>query len=297
MPPTVVFPRLVAVVFATLVLAAHVVAEEVAINTSVPTPASPAAAAADLGVPTELSFATGGSALLRGRDAQRQLVVMAKYAAGMTRDATRQVQFSSNPAGVVSVDSTGLVTPLADGKTTVTAQAAGGVLASLDVSVDHFVDDPQVNFPNQIVPIFTKLGCNSGGCHGKASGQNGFKLSLLGFEPGEDYEHLVKEARGRRLFPAAPDRSLLLTKPINAIPHGGGQRLDKESLEYRLLKRWITQGMPYGKDTDPKVARIEVLPEHSIMARQRRAADRRAGALHRRLDRGCDAARAVRSQR
>jgi len=69
-----------------------------------------------------------------------------------------------------------------------------------------------INFPNQIVPIFTKLGCNAGGCHGKASGQNGFRLSLLGFEPSEDYEHLIKEARGRRIFPAAPERSLLLLK-------------------------------------------------------------------------------------
>ena len=60
----------------------------------------------------------------------------------------------------------------------------------------------------------------------------------------------------------------MLTKPINAIPHGGGQRLDRESLEYRLLKRWITQGMPYGKDTDPKVASIEVLPGHAVMTRQ-----------------------------
>ena len=63
-----------------------------------------------------------------------------------------------------------------------------------------------VNFANQVVPIFTKFGCNAGGCHGKAGGQNGFKLSLLGFEPDEDYEYLVKEARGRRLFPAAPEQ-------------------------------------------------------------------------------------------
>ncbi len=242
-------------------------AEEVAANSPAPA-AAPAPAVPDLGAPTELSLATGNSALLRGRDAQRQLVVIAKYAGGASRDFTRQANFESTPPGVVTVDSTGLLTPLADGKATVVARGPGGLQAAIDVTVDHFVDDPQINFPNQIVPIFTKLGCNSGGCHGKASGQNGFKLSLLGFEPGEDYEHLVKEARGRRLFPAAPDRSLLLTKPINAVPHGGGQRLEQSSLEYRLLKRWITQGMPYGKETDPKVARIEVHPAQAIMSRR-----------------------------
>src|SRR3954471_9535088 len=102
-------------------------------------------------------------------------------------------------------------------------------------------DDRALNFANDVVPIFTKAGCNAGGCHGKASGQNGFKLSLLGFEPGEDYEHIVKEARGRRVFPAAPENSLLLLKAINATPHGGGKRLDPKSDDYQLLVRWISQ--------------------------------------------------------
>src|SRR4029078_12926373 len=143
---------------------------------------------------------------------------------------------------------------------TVTATADGGIAASIKLSVKDFGHDPAGNFPNQIVPIFTKLGCNSGGCHGKPSGQNGFKLSLLGFEPTEDYEHLVKEGRGRRLFPAAPDKSLLLLKPIGEVPHGGRTRLESDSHSYRLMRRWILQGMPYGSDWDPTVARIEVLP-------------------------------------
>ena len=77
--------------------------------------------------------------------------------------------------------------------------------------------DPKqpINFANQIVPIFTKTGCNGGGCHGKSGGQNGFRLSLLGFEPTEDYEHLVKEGRGRRLFPAAPEAS-----PVSSSARG-----------------------------------------------------------------------------
>jgi Protein of unknown function (DUF1553)/Protein of unknown function (DUF1549) len=122
-----------------------------------------------------------------------------------------------------------------------------------------------LNFGNDIVPIFTKASCNSGGCHGKASGQNGFKLSLLGFEPQEDYEHIVKEARGRRVFPAAPQQSMLLLKAINGIPHGGGKKLDPNSDDYKLLTTWIGQGMPYGKDTDPKLVSIEVQPKQNTM--------------------------------
>jgi hypothetical protein len=128
--------------------------------------------------------------------------------------------------------------------------------------------DKPINFANRIVPIFTKAGCNGGGCHGKSSGQNGFRLSLLGFEPSEDYEWLVNESRGRRLSPAAPERSLLLLKATSMLPHGGGKRLEPGSKDYNLIVRWMRQGMPYGQPSDPTVARIEVLPRERTMARE-----------------------------
>src|SRR6185436_9370883 len=91
-----------------------------------------------------------------------------------------------------------------------------------------------LNFANDISPILTKASCNSGGCHAKAGmGQRGFRLSLLGFEPQEDYEHIVKEGHGRRVFPAAPEQSLLLLKASNVVPHGGGKRLDPKSESYK----------------------------------------------------------------
>ena len=135
-------------------------------------------------------------------------------------------------------------------------------LATLLAAVPCFAADAPrpLNFANDIVPILTKGGCNGGGCHGKAGGQNGFRLSLLGFEPQEDYEHIVKEARGRRLFPAAPEQSLLLTKGTAELPHGGGKKLDPASEDYADLVRWIREGMPYGKESDPKMARISVQP-------------------------------------
>ncbi len=123
-----------------------------------------------------------------------------------------------------------------------------------------------LSFVNDVVPIFTKASCNSGGCHAKASnGQNGFRLSLLGFEPQEDYEHVVKEGHGRRVFPPAPDQSLLLMKASNTVPHGGGKRLEPSSAGYKLLREWITQGMPYGQDSDAKLVSIEVQPKRNSM--------------------------------
>ena len=93
-------------------------------------------------------------------------------------------------------------------------------------------------------PILTRAGCNAGACHGKARGQNGFALSLLGFDPDFDYDAIATEARGRRVFPAAPEQSLLLRKATGQVPHGGGKKLADGEPVYETLRRWIAAGMP-----------------------------------------------------
>ncbi|HSH93839.1 MAG TPA: DUF1549 domain-containing protein [Roseimicrobium sp.] len=202
---------------------------------------------------------------LKGKDARQQLLVTARFASGAVRDFTRQVRYQVTPAKIVDVNTNGLVVPLANGTATITVRSSDGSTSKLELTVTDFESDLPINFPNQIVPIFTKTSCNGGGCHGKASGQNGFKLSLLGFEPTEDYEHLVREARGRRLFPASPENSLLLLKGTAQMPHGGGKRLDPASDDYRMLVRWMNQGMPYGKTNDPVISKIEVFPKQRTL--------------------------------
>ena len=130
-------------------------------------------------------------------------------------------------------------------------------------------EDRPVSFMNEIAPILTKFGCNAGVCHAKAgNGQNGFQLSLLGFEPQEDYEHLVKEARGRRLFSGSPDQSLLLQKASGRLPHGGGVRLNASSNEYALIREWITQGAPLDSTDAAKLVSFAVEPDHATLARK-----------------------------
>jgi Protein of unknown function (DUF1553)/Protein of unknown function (DUF1549) len=233
-----------------------------------PKPAAKPAVVDNPGSLNSIAFELGGagdSLTLAGRDARRQLLVSGTYSSGASRDLTRAVTYTVDPATIAQVESTGLVLPLAEGQAIITAKDPSGPSATVKVNVTHLVSDLPVNFPNQVVPVFTKLSCNSGGCHGKASGQNGFRLSLLGFEPSEDFDHLVKEGRGRRLFPAAPERSLLLMKATGMVPHGGGQRMEKDSIPYRLIYRWIKQGLPFGKPDDPKVSQIEVLPTTRTM--------------------------------
>jgi len=141
-------------------------------------------------------------------------------------------------------------------------------VAAFALVTRSFAAQPEqpLNFINDISPILTKAGCNSGGCHAKAGmGQRGFRLSLLSFEPEEDYERIVKEGKGRRVFPGAPEQSLLVLKAANIVPHGGGKKLDPSSEGYKTLVRWISQGMPYVKETDAKLVSIDVQPKRGLM--------------------------------
>ena len=120
------------------------------------------------------------------------------------------------------------------------------------------------HFENDIMPILSRFGCNSAGCHGNAAGQNGFKLSVFGFDPGADYTSLVKEGRGRRVVHAAPELSLLLAKASGQKPHGGGIRLRADSAEYEVLRGWITAGTPFGEPT-AQVTSVRIEPKERIL--------------------------------
>jgi hypothetical protein len=124
--------------------------------------------------------------------------------------------------------------------------------------------DRPVTFERDVQPVLTRSGCNAGPCHGKARGQNGFALSLLGFDPTFDHNAITKEARGRRLFPSDPANSLLLLKASGAVAHGGGNKLPVGSPQYELVKRWIASGTPRTPTDAPKLAKITVSPSEVV---------------------------------
>jgi hypothetical protein len=202
--------------------------------------------------------------VLIGSDQVQQLVVTGHHANGGVRDLTSQVAFRTSDAKVVRIQTGGMLVAVGNGSARVTAEWEGRSVHVV-VTVEGADREQPINFTNEIVPIFSKLGCNAGACHGKASGQNGFKLSLLGFEPRVDFEALTREGRGRRVFPAAPEASLLLLKPTGAMPHGGGKRLDPGARDYQLLRRWIGAGMPFGQDQDPRVVGLAIAPGHRLV--------------------------------
>lgn len=138
----------------------------------------------------------------------------------------------------------------------VCSAARGGMAQTSDV----------VDFENDVQPILTRFGCNSGPCHGKARGQGGFQLSLLAFDAQQDFDSIVKEGRGRRVFAGAADESLLVTKPTGLVPHGGGKRLDPNGPEVLTLKTWIQQGMPRKAPAAATLKRITVEPSSQTLA-------------------------------
>jgi hypothetical protein len=123
-----------------------------------------------------------------------------------------------------------------------------------------------LHFENDILPILGRYGCNSSGCHGKAEGQGGFKLSVFASDPDADFAALTKEARGRRVFPAKPEESLLLRKATGRTAHGGGTRLAYGSEDYRALRNWVAAGTPLGSPDAPRVVALRVEPTDRVMA-------------------------------
>ena len=157
------------------------------------------------------------------------------------RDVTREVTYRSAGPKIAAVDAKGYVTPSGNGATTLRI-TLGTEKLEVPVVVGGFTEGRAVDFRTEIAPLLSKLGCNAGGCHGKASGQNGFKLSLFGFDNDFDFAALTRESRGRRILFSAPDESLLLRKATGKAPHGGGTRLDPGGSEYQEIRRWIAAG-------------------------------------------------------
>ncbi|MBI3821892.1 MAG: DUF1549 domain-containing protein, partial [Planctomycetes bacterium] len=200
---------------------------------------------------------------LNGLHEGRQLLVTG----AANRDLTRDAAYSVEPANIVRVSTSGYVRPVGKGTAVIRIESQG-LKRDVKVVVADFDDAKPLHFANDIMPVLTRHGCNSGGCHGRASGQNGFKLSLFGFDSAFDYNAVVKEARGRRVFPASPDSSLMLVKAAGVVAHGGGKRLIPDSEDYRTLRRWILQGTPVGDDKAPTLKKLTIMPAERVMQRK-----------------------------
>ncbi|HZT37192.1 MAG TPA: DUF1549 domain-containing protein [Bryobacteraceae bacterium] len=200
---------------------------------------------------------------LNGPEARQQLI--AEAASGRyNEDCTHKAKWTSANPQIATVDEHGLVRPAGDGETTITA-AANGAAASVRVVVKNSHAPFTWSFKNHVIPVLTKMGCNQGACHGALAGKNGFKLTLRGYDPDVDYDTLTRQAAARRVSLADPPNSLILLKPTFAIPHGGGQRFKKGSLEYRIISEWIAAGTPPPSPNEPDVIGLQVFPKSAVL--------------------------------
>jgi hypothetical protein len=195
---------------------------------------------------------------LRGPDTRHGILVTAVSADGRTTDVTRTAVFSSSKPDVVALQGAEC-RARGDGEAIVTVRQ-GDVSAEVKVVCTGTKAEKTPSFLNDVMPVFTKLGCNQGACHGKGAGQNGFRLSLRGYAPEQDYEGLTREFLGRRSSPADADSSPLLRKPLGQAPHEGGKLFDVGSRAHQTLLDWLRADMPAPAATDPTIVKLDILP-------------------------------------
>lgn len=193
--------------------------------------------------------------LLDGSD-ERRVLVLGQSADGLVYDLTAEAEFKPDSSAIEVTD--GLIKPKAPGQTSVTI-SVGGKKAKLPVKVES-AEVPPIGFVKDVEPVISKVGCNSGPCHGAAKGKNGFKMSLRGYDPEFDYQALINDLSGRRFNRVKVEDSLMLLKPTAEVPHEGRQVLKPGSREYHVLKQWIVEGTKYEDPIKNRATKIEVLP-------------------------------------
>ncbi|PHX71734.1 MAG: cell surface protein, partial [Opitutia bacterium] len=200
---------------------------------------------------------------LKTRGDRQSIVVQAIYADGVTRDVTAQASFTLGNKTLVKFDHF-MLTPVADGQTELKVKFQGKTLV-VPVKIEAAKVAEPISFIKDVMPVFTKAGCNTGGCHGTSRGKDGFRLSLFGYDPDGDYHRLTREAIARRINLALPEESLILEKATRKVPHTGGELFKSDSEFYRTLLTWLQAGAPKDGPDVTKVVRLEINPRQSVL--------------------------------
>lgn len=210
-----------------------------------------------------LELTPGAPALVRAGLPHR-LLITHRLPDGTTQEVTARAAVTLRPEGIVRY-AAGELLALRNGGATLTA-AYRGLTASARVTVSLPTAPPAPSFLDDVLPVLTRAGCNQGACHGAASGKNGFHLSLLGYDPEQDYQSLVRQGGGRRVQRTDPHASLVLRKAVASLPHQGGARFPTTSLEYRVLAEWIAAGAPGPAAAEPAITGLQVAPPEAVLS-------------------------------
>ena len=202
--------------------------------------------------------------MLFGEGSEQRLLVIAHQDDGSAEDVTSQAEFRSARPEVATVSDQGVVHARAFGGARIEARYDS--LADETIALVQQADSPRpATFSGDVLPALTKLGCNNGNCHGTMNGQNGFKLSLFGYHPTDDFKMIVEGHNGRRINLPDPADSLLLRKPTFQVAHGGGAVLDADSDTYRTILEWIRGGAKGDPAVDRRLVDLAIHPSEVVL--------------------------------
>jgi mono/diheme cytochrome c family protein len=192
-----------------------------------------------------------------------RVIVIARFKDASTHDITAQSKLILADDSVAKLTGTSL-TPKKDGASSLQIEYRG-LTTEVPVVVKDADKPRPISFQLDVMPVLTAAGCNTGACHGSARGQDGFHLSLYGFDPKGDHFRLTTEMAGRRINLAVPEESLLVTKSIGSVPHTGGKLIKADSPFYQTLVQWIRDGANYDVGEIPHPTGIEVQPKQIVL--------------------------------
>jgi hypothetical protein len=203
---------------------------------------------------------------------RQRIVVRARAADGRTLDITAAAEIVLTNAALAAVERSpdgAMVKPVADGDGGIRVTHAGHTV-EVPLRVVSASTPAPLSFRLDVMPVFSRAGCNMGSCHGAARGKDGFNLSLFGFDPAGDYHRLTRELPGRRIDLASPRESLLILKSVGGVPHTGGKRFEPDSDLANRLIRWIEAGAPDDPGSDPqagvpKLVALDLYPPTSLV--------------------------------
>ncbi len=213
-------------------------------------------------VPEKLLVYPADVKLTTVRDSQT-IVAQLVYSNGITEDVTKSAQFQLSDNSFASLNGNQLI-PKADGASTLKITHAG-FSVDVPVNVSQAAARPPISFKNDVMPVFSKAGCNTGSCHGAARGKDGFRLSLYGFDSKGDHHRLTREMLGRRIDLAVPSECLLMSKVTGEVSHSGGSLFKSDSPYYATLMEWLQTGANYDQGEVPKVVGIEIYPKKAVL--------------------------------
>jgi hypothetical protein len=190
-------------------------------------------------------------------------VAVATFEDDVTQDVTGAAKLTLTDPAVAKLDGFKLL-PLKDGATKLVVEWHDKKV-EVPVTVKDAAKDRPVSFNLDVMPVFMRANCNTGSCHGSARGQDGFRLSLFGFDPKGDHFRLTQELSGRRINLALPEESLTVTKSTGEVPHTGGKKVEPGSPMYKTLVEWITSGVPYDPPDVAKPVSVDIYPKNAVL--------------------------------